>query len=110
MRGEGRIKMAEEQDVELIISHKYIKNTSTSRTVCTEHLLNASKRYQTSERARKPPCNWVGQKKKRKESGQDLCRDGTVKEERFLHLENSPYWWGDQPGWSSFESAATSLP
>ena len=40
------------------------KNTSTSGMIHTEHLLNAGRRPQTSKRARKPPCDWVGQKKK----------------------------------------------
>ena len=30
--------MAEEQDMELTSSHRYIKNTSTSGTICTENL------------------------------------------------------------------------
>ena len=46
--------------------HKYIKNTSTCGTTLTEHLLNAGRRRQTSQKARKSPCTWVGQKKKRK--------------------------------------------
>ena len=44
--------------------HKYIKNISTCGTAPTEHLLNAGKRPQTSQKARKSPCTWVGQKKK----------------------------------------------
>ena len=52
--------------MELTSSHKYIKNTSTCGTLLTEHLLNAGRRPQTSERARKSPCNWVGQKKEEK--------------------------------------------
>ena len=61
---------------------------------------------QTSERARKPPCNWVGQKEKResKELGQGLhSREGAV-EERFLHPGKSPHGQGDQPGWSGHQS------
>ena len=46
--------------------HKYIKNTSTSGTAPTEHLLNAGRRPQTSQKARKSPRSWVGQKKKEK--------------------------------------------
>ena len=44
--------------------HKYIRNTSTCGTPPTEHLLNAGRRPQTSQKARKSPCTWVGQKKK----------------------------------------------
>ena len=32
----------------------------------TEHLLNAGRRPQTSQKARNSPCTWVGQKKKEK--------------------------------------------
>ena len=43
-------------------SHKYIKNTFTCGTTPTEHLLNAG-RPQTSQKERKAPRTWVGQKK-----------------------------------------------
>ena len=46
--------------------HKYIKNTSACGTTLTEHLLNASRRPQTSQKARKSPSTCVGQKKKEK--------------------------------------------
>ena len=46
--------------------HKYIRNTPTCGTTPTEHLLNAGRRPQTSQKARNSPCTWVGQKKKRK--------------------------------------------
>ena len=46
--------------------HKYIRNTSTCGTTPTEHLLNAGRRPQTSQKARNSPRTWVGQKKKRK--------------------------------------------
>ena len=105
--------MAEQQDVTLPFSHKYIKNTSTCGTILTEYLLNTARTPQTAERARKSPCNQVGKKKKkkaRKESRQDLCPwEGAVKEERC-----QPPWQGDWPGQKgSFrdlkESAAASL-
>ena len=38
--------------------HKYIKNTSMCGTTPTEHLLNAGRRPQTSQKARKSPCTW----------------------------------------------------
>ena len=44
--------------------HKYIRNTSTCGTTPTEHLLNAGRRPQTSQKARNPPHTRVGQKKK----------------------------------------------
>ena len=46
--------------------HKYIKNTSTCGTTPTEHLLNAGRRPQTSQKARNFPQTWVGQRKKQK--------------------------------------------
>ena len=46
--------------------HKYTKNTSTCGTTPTEHLLNAGRRPQTSQKARNSPRTWVGQKKKEK--------------------------------------------
>ena len=45
-------------------SHKYIRNTSTCGTTPTEHLLNAGRRPQTSQKARNSPHTWGGQKKK----------------------------------------------
>ena len=47
---------------------KYNKNASTCGTTPTEHLLNAGRRPQTSRKARKSPCTWVGQKKKKKQT------------------------------------------
>ena len=43
---------------------KYIKNTSICGTTPTEHLLNAGRRPQTSQKARNSPRTWVWQKKK----------------------------------------------
>ena len=47
--------------------HKYIRNTSTCGTTPTEHLQNAGRRPQTSQKARNSPRTWVGQKKKEKQ-------------------------------------------
>ena len=46
--------------------HKYISNTSTYGTTPTEHVLNAGRRPQTSQKARNSPHTWAGQKKKEK--------------------------------------------
>ena len=62
--------------------HKYIKNTSTCGTTPTEHLLNAGRRPQTSQKARKSPHTWVGQKKKKKQRQKN--RDGTCTSGREL--------------------------
>ena len=89
--------------MELTSSHKYIKNRPTHGMVLREHLLNAGRRPQTSERARKSPHNWVGQKKKDREkgiwmAGWDLHPlEGAVKEEMFLYTGMSSHWQGDQP-------------
>ena len=44
--------------------HKYIRNTSRHATTPTEHLQNAGRRSQTSQKARNSSRTWVGQKKK----------------------------------------------
>ena len=46
--------------------HKYIRNTLTCGTTPTEHLLNAGRRPETSQKARNSPHTWVGQKIKEK--------------------------------------------
>ena len=46
--------------------HKYNRNTSTCGTTPTEHLMNAGRRPQTSQKARNSPRTWVGHKKKEK--------------------------------------------
>ena len=46
--------------------HKYVRDTSTCGTTPTEHLLNAGRRLQISQKARNSPRTWVGQKKKGK--------------------------------------------
>ena len=69
--------------MELTFCHKYIKNTSTSGTIHTEHLLNAG-RTQTSERASKPPQvnRWDERKKKNKK--RERNHDGTCAPGREL--------------------------
>ena len=69
-------------------SHRYSRNTSTRGTAPIEHLLNAGRRHQTSQKTRNSPRTWVGQKNKEitetKEYGRDLHQwEGAVKEERF---------------------------
>ena len=46
--------------------HKYIRNTSTCGTTSTEHLLNAGRRPQTSQKARNSPTYLGRAKEKRK--------------------------------------------
>ena len=61
----------------LTYSHKYIENESTCGTIHTENLLNADKRPQDSDRARKTSQNRVGQKKEEKKR-EDQKRIGRV--------------------------------
>ena len=61
---------------------KYITNTSTCGTTPTEHLLNAGRSLQTSQKARNSPRTWVGQKKKEKTETKN--RDGTCTSGREL--------------------------
>ena len=63
--------------------HKYIGSTSTCGTTPTEHLVNAGRRPQTSQKARSSPRTWVGQKKKEKKT-ETKNRDGTCTSGREL--------------------------
>ena len=47
--------------------HRNIENTPVSETIQTKQLPSTNRRPQASEKARKPPCNWAGQKEKEKE-------------------------------------------
>ena len=93
--------------------HKYIKNTSTYGTTPTEHILNAGRRPQTSQKARKSPCTWVGQKKKKKQRQKN--RDGTCTSGRELwrrksfHTLGSPFTSGEGCFGATKESAATGV-
>ena len=70
-------------------------------TTPTEHLLNAGRRPQTSQRARNTPSTWVGQKKKQGQknrhstcsSGRELWRN------KSFHTLGSPLTGGDG-GWA----------
>ena len=68
------------KDVEIISSHKYIKNTLTYTTVLTEDLLNTSRRPQTPERKR-PPHNpeWDHRKSKEKAARKLRPSEGAVR-------------------------------
>ena len=60
-----------------ILSHKYINNLSTCGTTPTEYLLNAGRRHQTSQKPRKSPHTWVGQKQKQRQKNRDgTCTSG----------------------------------
>ena len=68
--------VAEEQEVKLTYFYKYIENPFICGIIYPDNLLNADRRPQNSERERKSPQNWVGQKKeekRRNKVGQDMC-------------------------------------
>ena len=46
---------------------KYFKKKPTCKMILTEHLMKVSGRSKTSKRARKPPHNWIGRNKKKRE-------------------------------------------
>ena len=75
--------MVEEYDRKLTFPNKNIKNISTSGMTEMEHVLKASGRPQTSQRVRKPPRNWAGQKGKGNRA--EACTQGGVVEASFPH-------------------------
>lgn len=68
----------------------------------TEHLLKASRRPQTSQRARKPPRNWLGQKEKRNRRS---LHPGRSCGGKFPTPWAVPHWHGDQPRWRGASEA-----
>ena len=83
--------------VDHLTPHKYIRNTSTCGKTPTEHLLNAGRRPQMSQKARNSPRTRGGEKKKEKNrhkgEGQDLhLWEGGVKEEKFPHTRKPLHW------------------
>ena len=79
--------------------HKYIRNTSTCGTTPTEHILNAGRRPQTSQKARNSPRTWVVQKKKEKTETKNRDRTCTSGRElwrkKSFHTLGSPFTGGD---------------
>ena len=73
--------------------HKYIKNTSTCGTASTEHLLNAGRRPQTSQKAKNCPLTWVGQKKKQRQKNRNgTCTSGReLWRRKSFHTLGSPF-------------------
>ena len=82
--------------------HRNIRNTSKGGTAPIEHLLNTGRRPQTSQKARKSPCTWVGQKKKEKTETKNRDRTCTSGRElwrrKVFHTLGSPFAGGDC-GW-----------
>ena len=60
--------MVEQKDMKLTYSNKYIENTSTFGIIHRKNLLNAGKRPQDSDKARKSLWNLIGQKKEEREN------------------------------------------
>ena len=69
-------------------------------TTPTEHLLNAGRRTQTSQKARNSLCTWVGQKKKERQKNRDgTCTSGReLWRRKSFHTLGSPFTGGDS-GW-----------
>ena len=88
--------------------HKYIRNTSTCGTTPTEHLLNAGRRPQTSQKARNSPRTWVGQKKKEKTETKYRDRTSTSGREPWrrkdFHALGMTFVGGDC-GWQRGEAS-----
>lgn len=59
--------MAEELDIAINFSYKNIKKPIYLQINCTENLVNASKKPQTSKKFKKPPQKCVEQKDKERE-------------------------------------------
>ena len=95
--------------MELTSSHRYVQNTSICQTVCIEHLLNTGKRPQTSERARKPPHNRLGWKKRERERERSGDRTCAPERELWLWRRKGPLTGQVQSFRASEESAATSF-
>ena len=96
--------------------HKYIRNKSICGTTLTEHLPNAGIRPQTSQKVRKSPRTWVGQKKKQRQKNRDgtAPQEGAVREEMFPHtrkpLHGRGLWWEEGGSFGATEeSAATGV-
>ena len=87
--------------MELTLSHKNIKNTSTSGTISTEQLLNIVEDLRLLKRQENlHVTRQYKRKKKKKAFGWGLHpREAAVKEERFLNPRKSPHQQGDQTGW-----------
>ena len=74
------------------------KKKTICRTICTEHLLNAGRRPQISQKGKKTSHNWVEQKEKRgrerkgkKESEWDQHYwEGAVRDQRNQHTGRPP--------------------
>ena len=83
--------------------HKYIRNTSTCGTTPTEHLLNAGRRPQTSQKVRNSPRTWVGKRKNKKQRQKNRDRTCTTGRElwrrKSFHTLGSPFTVGDGGCW-----------
>ena len=83
--------------MKLTYSHKYIKNISTCGMIHTENLLNAGKRPQDSDRARKSSQNRVEQKKIEKREKMRKEQDGTCTPMRELERRKALASWEVPP-------------
>ena len=89
--------------------HKYIRNTSTCGTTPTEHLQNAGRRPQTSQKVRNSPRTWVGKRKKKKQrqkNRDETCTSGReLWRRKSCHTLGSPLT-GRDVGWGGARGEA----
>lgn len=90
---EGGFNMMEKQDMELISSHKFIKNTSTSGIVHTEHLLNTGRNLRLLEGQDNLHITRQGKRKERearKEDVESSSLPATVLVDHLLNASRGP--------------------
>lgn len=69
-----RIKTAEK----FTSSIETVKIHPVSETIQTKQLPSTNRRSQASEKARKPPCNWAGQRKRKRRNQDGACAQGRI--------------------------------
>ena len=100
-------------------THKYVRNTSTCGTTPTEHLLNAGRRTQTSQKARNSPTYLGRPKEKRKNRDKSIgtgpapvggsCEGGKVSTHYEGPLQAETAGGGGGSFGAAEESAATGV-
>lgn len=60
IRFQGEESIWQKRRITKMVSHKYIRNTSTDGTILKDHLLNTSGRLRIPERVRKIPLQPLG--------------------------------------------------
>lgn len=79
IRFQGEESIWQKRRITKMVSHKYIRNTSTDGTILKDHLLNTSGRLRIPERVRKIPLQPLGWRKDKKK--------------RDIKKRNQQFWW-----------------